>query len=173
MPSPLSLAGQVVIYALVAVALGVLSDTPRWQAHPEEKAEIMLSFSHGGGRMGCRTLTEEELADIAPNMRRKNRQVCPRERIPVMVRLTLNGETVVDALLPPSGLTGDSPSRIYKRLQVPTGSYALHAQLRDTERAAGYDYDFTQSVVLEPRQRLVIDFRQDLGGFVISNHETP
>jgi len=169
MPSPLSLAGQVAIYALVALALGVLSDTPRWQAHPGEKAEIVLSFSHGGGRMGCRTLSDAELADLAPNMRPKNRQVCPRERMPVAVLLKLDGETMVDTVLPPSGLTGDSPSRIYQRLSVAPGSYELLAMLRDTDRAEGYDYDFSQSVSLQPRQRVVLDFRQDLGGFVIAN----
>jgi hypothetical protein len=169
MPSPLSLAGQAVIYALVALALGVLSDTPRWQAHPEDKAEIVLSFSHGGARMGCRTLSDAELADLAPNMRPKNRQVCPRERTPVMVQLMLNDEVIVDTVLPPTGLTGDSPSRIYQRLSVAPGSYELQAQLRDTDRAEGYDYDFSQSVRLQPRQRVVLDFRQDLGGFVITN----
>lgn len=169
MPSPLSLAGQVVIYALVALALGVLSDSPSWQAHSEDKAEIVLSFSHGGARRGCRTLSDAELADLAPNMRPKNRQVCPRERVPVAILLLLDGETIVDAILPPTGLTGDSPSRIYQRLSVAAGSYELQAHLRDTDRAEGYDYDFSQSVRLRPRQRVVLDFRQDLGGFVIIN----
>jgi hypothetical protein len=169
MPSPLSLAGQVVIYALVALALGVLSDSPRWQAHPEEKAEIVLSFSHGGARMGCRTLSEAELADLAPNMRPKNKQVCPRERTPVTVLLTLDGKTIVDAVLPPSGLTGDSPSRIYQRLPVAAGAYELRARLRDSGRTEGYDYDLSRSIRLKPRQRLAIDFRQDVGGFVIAN----
>ncbi len=168
MPSALAIAGQAAVYGLVAVTLGLLSDTPAYRHFQDDRAEFVLSFSHGGSRKGpCRTLTEEEIGELAPNMRRKSQQVCPRERVPVVVELSLNGSVLIGESLPPGGLAGDGPSRIYRRIEVAVGQHDLYLRLRDTDRAEGFDYEIAKQVTLTPRQRYVVDFRGDLGGFVL------
>jgi len=168
MPSPLALAAQVAVYALVAASLGFLSESPPWPSFPDDRAEIVLSFAHGGARKGgCRDLTADELAGLAPNMRPKGKQVCPRERVPLQVQLVVDGAVRIDRALPPGGLAGDAPSRIYERLPVAIGEHRLVARLRDSERTEGYDYEMDRKVTLDARQRLVLDFRTDHGGFVI------
>ena len=165
MVKALKYAGQGVVYALIALLFGVFSDSPRYVHAPPDQAQIMLSFTHGGQRKGeCRRLNAEELAELAPNMRRA--QVCPRERLPLLVELTLDGRTLFTADLPPSGLSGDGPSQVHRRFIVPPGSHRLTVRLRDSARSEGFDYERSEDIVLKERQNFVVDFRADAGGFV-------
>lgn len=159
------LVGQAVIYAGFALFLGTFANSPAYERVPEGQALIKLSFAHGAkAKGGCRKLSKEELAELAANMRKQ--EVCPRERLPVFVRLVVDGEVLVDRELPPSGLHGDGPSKIYERIVLPPGQYALEIALRDTVRENGYDYEMMRTVMLRPNQSLAIDFHGGGDGFI-------
>ncbi len=158
--------GQAVLYALVAATLGYFSAAPSYTHFPPDQAMVRLSFTHGADRRGpCRQLTAEEMGQLAPNMRVPT--VCPRERLPVHVELELDGALLYTAELPPTGLNSDGPSRAYESFAVPPGRHILTARLRDTDRSEGFDYDVSTEVDMAPGRHLVIDFRADIGGFVI------
>ena len=165
MPRPLRVLGQILAYAAVAVLFGLFSDWPRFTAFPPDQAQILLSFAHGAARKGeCRRLSAEEIAELPANMRRS--ELCPRERLPVVVELLLDDEPLIRESLPPSGLAGDGPSQIHRQFAVPPGSHRLTVRLRDSARAQGFDYERSETVVLRERQNFVIDFRADTGGFL-------
>ena len=165
MSRALKFAGQGVVYALIALLFGVFSDWPRYTTSPPEKAQIMLSFSHGGQRKGdCRRLSAEEIAELAPNMRRP--QICPRERLPLLVELVLDDRTLYRAELAPSGLSKDGPSQVHRRFLVAPGPSRVTVRLRDSARAEGFDYERSEEIVLRAMQNFVVDFRADTGGFL-------
>lgn len=147
-----------------AIAIGAawFSASPSYRALPERTAVVKLSFSHGGER-SCRQITAAELAKLPPNMRR--REVCDRGRAPVDVELDIDGTTVYRASLPPSGIAGDGPSRVYQRFVLPAGEHEFAIRLRDTARRDGFDYSATRRLALAPEQSLAIDFRPVAGGF--------
>ncbi len=160
------LAGQAAAYLLVALLLGNFSQSPAYTHFPPDRALIKLSFTHAADRKeACRRRTAEELAELAPNMRKP--LVCTRERQPVLVELLLDGQVLYRDLLPPSGLSGDGPSRVYRRFTVEPGPHRLAARLRDSARDEGYDYVRDADIDLAPRQNLVVDFHAEAGGFVI------
>jgi hypothetical protein len=155
---------QIAAYGLFAGVVGYFSDTPAYVHHNPEKALIKLSFSHAGEHKGeCRRRTPEELAALAPNMRRPFD--CPRERVPLMVELVMDGELIYRGVLPPAGLAGDGASTVYQRFPVAPGRHRLIARLRDSRREQGFDHEHKQIVELRPRQNFVIDFRPQTGGF--------
>lgn len=157
--------GQIVIYALFGALIGYFSSEPSYNYFPADQTLVKLSFAHGGKRkVPCRKRTREELQKLAPNMRKP--MLCSRERLPVYVELTLEGKTIYQASLPPSGLSRDGPSQVYVRLPIPAGRHTLTARLRDTARTTGFDYERTKTLVLKPGHSLAIDFRADIGGFV-------
>ncbi len=165
MAKALAYAGQAAVYLLIALLLGIFSDTPSIIHFPADKARITLSFAHGGQRKGeCRRLTPEEIAKLAPNMRKPIS--CPRERLPLQVELLLDGAPLFEASLPPTGLSRDGRSQVHRRFVVAPGSYTLTARLRDSARAEGFDYERSQEITLVPQQDFVVDFRSDTGGFV-------
>lgn len=165
MAKALRYVGQGAVYLLLALGIGYFSDRPAHTHFPPDMALIKLSFAHGAQKEECRRRTEEELAALPPNMRRP--MVCSRERLPVEVELLLDGEPLYRAVLPPTGLAGDGPSRTYQRFAVPPGRHELAARLRDTGRVEGFDYERTAVVELGPSESLVIDFRAEMGGFIL------
>ena len=97
---------QLALYAGFAVVVATFSAYPPYARVDPGNAVVKLSFSHAGAhREACRTLSSQELAALAPNMR--SGVDCPRERVPVTVELDIDGERVYHAALPPSGLAGD------------------------------------------------------------------
>ena len=155
---------QVALYAAFGSAVLAFSGCPPYARVDPDNAVVKLSFSHAGERREpCRTLSLEELAALAPNMR--SGVDCPRERVPVVVELELDGERVYHATLVPSGLAGDGPSSVYERFEVPAGRHRIRVRLRDTVRESGFDHEGAADVRLAPRQSFVIDFRPELGGF--------
>ena len=165
MSSPILRAiAQLALYAGFAVVVATFSFRPSYERVAPERAVVKLSFSHAGERREpCRTLSPEELAALAANMR--SGVDCPRERVPVVVELEIDGERVYRAALSPSGLAGDGPSSVYERFEVPSGPHRIRVRLRDTVRESGFDHERAVDVRLAARQSFVIDFRPELGGF--------
>lgn len=158
------LIGQIVSFILFALALGYFSNSPSYTYHDAEMALIMVSFSHSSERKEeCRRFTPEELAALAPNMRRP--MDCKRERVPVYVEVTLDGNSLLSKSYNPTGLAKDGSASIYERISVKPGQHQLIAKLRDSGRETGFDYESDTSINIKPKELFVIDFRKELGGF--------
>ncbi|MCC7281578.1 MAG: carboxypeptidase regulatory-like domain-containing protein [Acetobacteraceae bacterium] len=165
----MTVARQVAVLFLLMLGLtsgvAALSDRPRTRMLADDMAMLTITFSHGADRRGeCRRLSQEELARLPPNMRRPVQ--CPRGRLPVLLELDLDGAPLLHASLPPTGLSGDGPSQVYRRFALPAGEHEIAVRLRDSRRETGFDHARTERVQLVPGQNLVIDFRPD-SGFIV------
>jgi len=161
----LRLAGQFAIIAALFAGVAWLSDRPVYRQIPENSGIMMLTFVHGADRKGeCRRLTPEEIARLPPNMRRV--QDCPRLRRSLYVELDIDGRRIYAADLPPTGIAGDGPSRVYQRFVMPAGRYDVAVRMRDTARADGFDHERRGTVDFAPSQMFVIDYRPESGEFI-------
>lgn len=157
-------AGQAVAYAAFVVLLAFFATAPAYSPVDPEAAIIKLSFIHVGQRkVECRKMSPEEIARLAPNMRLT--LDCPRERLPVLVELELDGKLLLRRELAASGLSHDRASNIYQKFVVPPGRHRVTARLRDSVRTEGFDYTRSTEVELKPRQNFVVDFHAAAGGF--------
>ena len=161
---PRLILGALAMSALIT-GVAALSAWPSYRPVPEGSAMLKLSFGHGGAR-NCRLMTEAELAKLPPNMR--NKEICDRRRAPLAVELEIDGALVYHADLPPSGLSGDGPARVYEKFVLPAGPHEVAVRLRDSGRAEGFDYQAAERVDLAPGQNFVIDFSPISGGFVFN-----
>lgn len=158
--------GQLLLYGLFALAIGVFSQWPPYRHLGAGQALIKVSFSRVGKPVGdCRALTEAELARLPPNMRAPTS--CPRERSPVKVQVDIDGVTLLDRTAPPTGLAKDGASAVYERLVVPAGERHLLVRLSDDVRARDAGYRREARVSLAPGQVLVIDFDAEKGGITL------
>lgn len=158
--------GMFIVTVGITMLAVVFDDWPAYEQIPADKAVVKLSFSHGSDRKAeCRPYTKEELEKIAPNMRRPMK--CPRGRRPVVAELEIDGVKLFAESLPPSGLAGDGPSRVYKRFVVDAGEHTITARMRDTPREEGFDYEKEVKVTLAPAQNFVVDFEPNTGGFIM------
>jgi hypothetical protein len=164
MSKMLRLCGQFAVIVALFAAVAAFADRPIYRQTPPGTGIVMLSFVHSADRQAeCRRLTPQEIAKLPPNMRV---QECPRGRRPLYVELDVGDQVAYRAALPPTGIAGDGPSRIYQRFVLPVGSYDVAVRMRDTARTEGFDHQRTGRIALGPDQMLVIDFRAESGGFV-------
>lgn len=165
MKRALRLAGQFLVIGALFAGVAWLSDRPVYRNIPEGSGMMMLTFVHGADRKGeCRRLSPEEISRLAPNMRRV--QDCPRVRRSLYVELDIDGRKIYAAALPPTGIAGDGPSRVYQRFVMPAGKYDVAVRMRDTARADGFDHERRGTVDFAPSQLFIIDFRPESGEFI-------
>ena len=164
MDSARRLGAQAVLYAAFAGVVGYFSSSPRYVHLPPGEALIKLSFSHAGARKeACRERSAAELAKLAPNMRAQT--VCPRQRVPVIVDIVLDGEPIFNVVAPPSGLAKDGASTVYRRLEVPSGRHHISARLSDVPDGS-FNRSGEATIDLAPGHVLVIDFDGEKNEFV-------
>ena len=157
---------QVLTYSGFAIVIGYLSFWPKYQYAATDQAAVKLSLSHATERVvPCVELTPQEVAELAPNMRRT--QSCERQRLPLVLELDVDGERAYELVAAPSGLWEDGPASVYERFNLEPGSHSLTIRLRDTARQDGWDYTHTEDVVLEAGRYLTITFKAENGGFEI------
>ncbi len=164
MRSAIKLLLQVIAYAALAAVLGYFATMPRYQYADGRQASIKVSLSHAADRIEpCVQLTPEEIAELAANMRRT--EACERERLPLILELDIDGDTVLSLTAAASGLWNDGPASIYERFDVTPGEHVIAARLRDTARTTGWDWEKTATVDLQPGRYFTVTFKPETGGF--------
>jgi len=127
---------QALAYLGLMGIIAYLSASPAYDYASSDMAAIKLSLSHAADRVKpCVRLTPAQIAELAPNMRRAEQ--CERERLPLTVRLEIDGELLAEIEAPPSGLWKDGPASVYERFEVEPGRHAIMAKLRQSARPDG------------------------------------
>lgn len=156
---------QLVTVSLMVAFIGYFADAPRHAFSDAGEAQIKLSFMHVGARIAeCHRRTAEELAALPRHMRVPLE--CPRERIPVVVEIVLDGEILFQGSLPATGLHSDGAARVHGTFPVPAGEHDILVKIRDTRREEGFDHQRGARVILTARQNFVIDFAAAEGGII-------
>ena len=164
MLSVLRLVLQTVAYAAMAVLLGYFATLPPYEYGDAQQTSVKVSLNHAADRVKpCVPLTQEQLAELAANMRRT--ETSERERLPLILELDIDGETVLRLTAEPSGLWNDGPSSIYERFDVEPGEHVIAVRLRDTARTEGWDYASRETVYLQPGRYFTITIKPEPGGF--------
>ena len=157
---------EIIMYAVFALVIGALSVWPHYQLMDEDRAIVSLVFSHPGERVAeCRRLSQEELNRLPPNMRKPNE--CQRERHSVRVQLRSGDNVLYAETLPPSGIWADGKASIYQRLEVPSGVHQLFIGMNDSGGEAGFDFETSSTIDLQPGRNLVIQFDEETQQFLI------
>ena len=157
---------QIVLYAGFAFAVGYLSFWPRYQYAAPDVAIAKISLSHATNRVApCIELTPQQIAELAPNMRRS--LLCERERLPLLLELEVDGELALRIEALPSGMWEDGNAAVYERFYLAPGAHRIAARLRDTARTDGWDYSFEEDVIFAAGRYRTITFRAEKGGFSI------
>lgn len=155
---------QILAYAAMAAVLGYFATMPPYQYGDPRRATIKLSVSHATDRVQpCVQLTQEQIAELAANMRRT--EACERERLPLVIELDIDGENIVSLVAAPSGLWNDGPASVYERFDVPPGRHTVSVRIRDTARTEGWDYEDVETVNLPVGHYFTVTFKPETGGF--------
>lgn len=156
---------QAINYTVFMALIWYFATAPSIRILGDDEAVITIAFAHAGElREPCQKLSSEELAELAPNMRKL--EDCPRERSPVMIQALLDGNTIFNKTLTPPGLFNDGGVDIYFSGKVPMGSHELEIKMDDSIREEGFNHAFRQQIDIDPFRIVLIDFDSETG-FVV------
>ena len=150
---------QALFYAIFFVPLIYFTSAPSYKTLAADTAVLKVAIRHAGKIIGeCTSLSSDEFARLAPNMKRP--ESCPRERSPLQLELRLDGRALYRATVPPSGLHNDGMSSMYQRFEVPAGSHHLQIFMNDDVAVEGPTWVLEQDIRLAPAQVMVAKFRE-------------
>jgi hypothetical protein len=148
---------EIVLYAVFALLVGLLSVWPPYHLVDDDRAIISLVFSHAGERVReCRRISQEELNKLPPNMRKPDD--CPRERHPVRVELRSGTDVLYQETLLPSGIWSDGKASIYQRIEVQSGVHEIFVGINDSGGEGVFDFQTWEAIDLPPGRNLVVQF---------------
>ena len=144
---------QVVTLCLLGAGLGYLADSPKLTVVAPGSTTLKLMVRHSGKVIGqCEELDEASLERKAANMRQV--LVCPREKSPMAIRLTVNSRMVVDEIINPSGIHHDGVLAYYRSFEVQEGRLNLEVGMTENavqdadERVFSYDIEATSASII-------------------------
>ena len=156
---------QAINYSVFMGMIWYFATSPAVRLIGDDEAKITIAFAHAGQlREACRRLSQEELNELPPNMRKL--EDCPRERSPVTIEALLDGEPLYSATLQPPGLFGDGGVDVFYSAKISAGDHRLSLKMNDSVRVEGFNHSFEQQVSVDPAQILLIGFNSQRG-FVI------
>ena len=126
------IAAQVGFYLLIGLFIGYFTYSPTYQYTDGQQIELKFVVRYSGDLIGeCRDLTEEEMQKLPPNMRKT--QVCPREKSPMTVTLSVNGDELYGTTIKPSGIQNDGVLAFYKSFKLPAEALAVQFSIEGGE----------------------------------------
>ena len=156
---------QAINYSVFMGMIWYFSTSPAIRLIADNEARITIAFAHAGQlREPCRRLSQEELNELPPNMRKLDD--CPRERSPVTIEALLDGEPLYSAVLKPPGLFGDGGVDVFYSGKITAGDHQLNLRMNDSIRIQGFNHEFEQQVSVDHAQILLVGFHSR-NGFVI------
>lgn len=152
-------------YAIFMALIWYFATSPSIRVIEDDQAMITVAFAHAGQtREECRMLSQEELMKLPPNMRKLDD--CPRERSPIIIEATLDGESIYSKTMLPPGIFNDGGVNIFYSSKVPAGKHSFKIKMDDSVRKQGFNHTFEQDINIKPRQILLVEF-EPLTGFII------
>ena len=139
----------------LGTATWLVSTLPYHTPHSPEP-ELVVSFNHHGNIVAPRKLTKEELDARQPQMRAQFNVA--RERVPVRLRVQVDGQTVHDQSYQAKGLSKDGPSIAVVRLPIASGSHVVQVELNDSGKPDDWSQHWSETVVFQENHLRVVLF---------------
>jgi len=170
-PSVARVVGFLLLLAGVSWGLGSFASYPMNLAGVEGglltiAVKHVAAFEHEE-----RKLSPEELEKLPRHMRPLDqRRSRTGKRVESLLRVTLDGQRVLEKRYQPSGFRKNGPTLIHEELPLSTGTHRLEVLLSDASGEAEEEgeeprrqWQLSQALELGPRQVILIDFSEEAG----------
>jgi coenzyme F420-reducing hydrogenase delta subunit/ferredoxin len=144
----------VLILLLPTLLVWYFSDSPAYSLIDESDALLLFTMSHKGERI--EPCVEPSIEDLKAG----NFTECKRERVPVMVKLDIDGANVLSKAYNPRGVWRDGPSYAYEKIRVTPGLHKISIGVRDS-REGRFSYGFNESIEFKAGRIVIIDFEDE------------
>ncbi len=122
-------------------------------------SQLVVSFKHAGQHKSGGSMSDDE--NVLPHMRRP--RTTERGRVPVRMRVLVDGEVISEEAYQPGGLFGDGASIAIAEFGIDPGTHLVAVQLADSDSVNVWKYRFEESLQFEPSSRRVVLFESTRG----------
>ena len=153
---------QALNYSIFIALIWYFATSPAIHPIDDDEAMLTIAFAHAGElREPCRRLSAQELAELAPNMRKI--EDCPRERSPITIEASLDGDPLFSQTFRATGLFEDGGVDIYFSKTVAAGKHNLSLQMNDSVHIEGFNHEFEAEIDMPAARVLLVRFKPDSG----------
>jgi len=137
-----------VVTTTAGLALLVWMSAVTFPHHESNDAALRLSFSARPERIEvCRTLSDEELEELAEHMRQ--RVSCEGVLATYTLRIEIDGKTIGESVVRGAGLRHDRPLYLLQDYSVPPGKHRFRVSLTRREKTDNDAAAYAKAVVPE------------------------
>ncbi len=160
------LVGFALLLTVVSWGLGALAAAP-WPASEPEAAVIRVAFKHVAAfEHGGTARSTEEIAKLPRHMRPSSPERAQTgKRVDTLLRVELDGRTLLAKRYAPGGLRGDGPTFAYEELPVRPGRHVLEVTLADGtgETSSAQRWRLREEVEIAKGQAPLVEFSEGTG----------
>jgi hypothetical protein len=149
----LQITGAIALTIVLSAVTFAFSNLPYRTPHSSQP-ELVVSFNHSGVLLEARQLNKEEMAKRLPHMRAQVNVT--RERVPVRLRVQVDGRTLLDQSYQPKGLSHDGPSMAVARLPISPGRHEIRVELADAADPDKWTKHWSETVEFRENQNRVV-----------------
>lgn len=114
---------------VVSLVFGFLTDNPKYKVLDQDETEFKLVIRHSGLLLGeCRVMSQEEIANTPPNMRRPTE--CPRQKAPLKVELEIDDQLYFEQTVIPSGIQDDGIVAMFEKMNINGGPHQFQLKVK-------------------------------------------
>jgi hypothetical protein len=164
--------------AVPLVAVGYFSENPRLRLHDDNKAAFLISFMHITEKEHlCNNEEKAEhrkrFAKLRPHMRKTDALCGSRNRVPLYVKMTLDGNLFIEKVVLPAGIRNDGATFLHKREIIDPGEHTVHIVMKDGREHDGKNhYEFEKTFYLPKQRSFVLDYDHKIMEFVINGSDS-
>lgn len=161
------LVGFALLLAAVSFGLGAFAAAP-WPASAPDAAMLRVAFKHVAAFEHSGTVrSKEEIEKLPRHMRPASPERAQTgRRVHTLLRVEVDGRTLLERRYAPGGLRGDGPTFAYEELPIRPGRHALEVVLAD-EAPAGVStprqWRLREEVEIGKGQAPLVEFSEEAG----------
>ena len=154
------------VAAVLVLALGLATVIPSDAWYPTvvpEHPELVVSFKHPGQLVEQTATAAESNENLLPHMR--GAASIQRVRVPVRMRIFVDGKEVLNKSYRPGGLFNDGTSLAIEKLSIPEGRRRVRIEIGDSPNPNEWNYVDEREFVLDSHNRRYVVMFDRVSGF--------
>ncbi|NOX36365.1 MAG: hydrogenase iron-sulfur subunit [Calditrichaeota bacterium] len=154
------------VAAVLVLGLSLATVVPSDAWYPTvvpEHPEVVVSFKHPGQLVEQSAATQKSNDELLPHMR--GAASIQRVRVPVRMRIFVDGKEVLNKSYRPGGLFNDGTSLAIEKLPIPEGRHRVRIEIGDSPDPDEWNYVDEREVVLDSNTRRHVVMFDRVSGF--------
>ncbi|MDH4183545.1 MAG: hypothetical protein OEV92_04940 [Nitrospinota bacterium] len=156
--------GGVGMLFLPTVFIYIFSTSPSYEFFKPDESQLLLSLKKRTEKVKVCDEAEQEAfqaaqANVLKHMRTQHVQCGSRERVPLTVKIAMDGKEYVSKSIEPAGLRSDSVVFVFEKFTFKSGPHDILITMKDAKEGPEIKtYEFREHIDFQPRRVVLVTY---------------